>query len=48
MKHHVTGTIHSDMGNTQIKMDNDISMRYPLFRIWDKGQMVVVLSRTKV
>jgi hypothetical protein len=47
LKHKVTGTIHSAMGDTLLSMATEISNDDPDFRIWEKGQLVVLLSRTK-
>ena len=47
LKHKVTGTIHSAMGDTLISMATEISSADPDFKIWGKGQLVVLLSRTK-
>ena len=46
MKHHrVTGTIHAAKGDS---MTTEISRNDPNYRLcWDKGQLVVILSRTK-
>ena len=49
MKHHrVTGTIHAAKGDTLFSMATEISRNDPNYRLWwDKGQLVVILSRTK-
>ena len=49
LKHHrVTGgSIHAAMGDTLFSMATEISTNDPNFRLWDKGQLVVILSRTK-
>ena len=36
------------MGDTLYKMATEISMNDSNFGLWDKGQLVVVLSRTKI
>jgi predicted GIY-YIG superfamily endonuclease len=46
LKHHVSSTIHAAMGDTLIHMATSISNTDPNFNIWDKGQLVVLLSRT--
>ena len=48
LKHYVTGTIYSATGYTLYKMATDISMNNSNFGLWDKGQLVVVLSCTKI
>ena len=47
LKHRVTGTIHAAMGDTLFSMATEISRNDPNFRLWDKGQLVVILNRTK-
>ena len=47
LKHHVTSTIHAAMGDTLSTMATEISLSHTNFKMWDKGQMVVILSRTK-
>eukprot|EP00957_Ditylum_brightwellii_P200929 15316351-Ditylum_brightwellii.AAC.1 len=47
LKHCVTGTIDWAMGDRLPKVAVEISAWNNLFKIWDKGQLVVVLSRTK-
>ena len=47
LKHHVTSTIHADMGDTLPSMATEISLCNSNFNMWDKGQMIEVLSRTK-
>ena len=46
LKHRVTGTIHAAMGDTLNSMATEISRSDPNFKIWDKGQLVVLISRT--
>ena len=46
LKHHVTSTIHAAMGDTLQSMATEISSSNVKFAIWDKGQLVVILSRT--
>jgi len=43
----VTSTIHAAMGDTLHSMATEISKRNGNFKMWDKGQMIVILSRTK-
>ena len=47
LKHHVTSTIHAAMGDTLPSMATEISLCNSNFNMWDKGQMIVILSRTK-
>ena len=47
LKHHVTSTIHAAMGDTLSSMATKISLLNSNFNMWDKGQMIVILSRTK-
>ena len=47
LKHHVTSTIHAAMGDTLSSMATEISFSNSNFNMWDKGQMIVILSRTK-
>ena len=47
MKHCVTSTIHAAMGDTLPIMATEISRNNSNYKMWDKGQMVVILSRTK-
>ena len=35
------------MGGALSSMATEVSLNDPLFRLWDKGQLVVILSRTK-
>jgi predicted GIY-YIG superfamily endonuclease len=47
LKHYVSSTIHSAMGDTLSHMATEISNADFNFSLWDKGQLVVLLSRTK-
>ena len=47
MRHHVTSTIHAAMVNTLISRETEISKNYPQFRMWDRGQLVLIIGRTK-
>eukprot|EP00957_Ditylum_brightwellii_P116930 8919779-Ditylum_brightwellii.AAC.1 len=47
LKHCMTGTIHWSIGGTLPKVAVEISARNNLFKIWNKGQLVALLSRTK-
>ena len=48
LKHYVSATIHAAMGDTLPYMATTISNNDPNFNLWDKGQLIVILSRTKV
>lgn len=47
LRHRITGTIHSAMGDTYESMASSISNTDPNFSLWDRGQLVVIISRTK-
>ena len=47
LKHYVSSTIHAAMGDTLVSMATTISYSDHNFNMWDKGQLVVILSRTK-
>ena len=47
IKHYVSATIHAAMGDTLNQMATSISTNNSNFELWDKGQLVVILSRTK-
>jgi predicted GIY-YIG superfamily endonuclease len=47
LRHHVSMTIHAAMGDTLLNMATSISARDTNFTMWDKGQLIVILSRTK-
>ena len=48
LRHSVTGTIHVAMGDTYNCMEISVSDTEKLFSLWDRGQLVVILSRTKI
>ena len=48
LKHRVSSTIHEGMGATLIRAAMQISDNDPNLRWWDKAQVIVALSRTKV
>ena len=48
LKHYVTGTIHSAMGDTYFKMAVSVSDSQDQFKLWDSGQLIVILSRTRI
>ena len=47
LRHFVSGTLHSLMGDTLTKMATEISAHNSNFNLWEKGQLVVLLSRTR-
>ena len=47
LQHRVTNTIHGSQGQTLPEMATEISKNDPDFNIWDKGQLIVLLTRTK-
>ena len=48
IKHHVTSTIHASMGDTLNKVALQISCKDPHFKLWDRAQVIVATSRTKL
>jgi predicted GIY-YIG superfamily endonuclease len=48
LKHHFTSTIHAAMGDTLSSMAIEISFANSNFKMWDKGQMIVITSRTRM
>ena len=48
LRHRVASTIHNAMGDTLPSVAIEISQQNSNFKMWDKGQMVVVTSRTKL
>ena len=48
LKHRVFSTVHASMGNTENKVATEISDTISTFKLWDKSQVIVVISRTKV
>ena len=47
MQHYVAGTVHSVMGDTLPSIATTISTDNRNFSMWDKGQLLVLISRTK-
>ena len=47
LKHHVSRTIHAAMGDTLQSMATEVSSSNDNFKMWDEGQIIVILSRTK-
>ena len=48
IRHHITGTIDGSMGDTYESMASKISHANPDFGLWDRGQLVVIISRTRL
>ena len=48
IKHHVTSTVHSCQGDTLHKVATEVSHINRHYKLWDKGQVVVLLSRTRL
>ena len=46
LKHRVTSTIHASMGDTLSKVA--IQITDAMFELWDKAQIIVALTRTKI
>ena len=47
LRHRVTNTIHGAQGETLPQMATEIRLSDPDFNLWDKGQLIVILTRTK-
>jgi predicted GIY-YIG superfamily endonuclease len=47
LRHRITGTIHAAMGDTYESMASCVSLSDPHYQLWDRGQLVVIISRTK-
>ena len=47
LKHHLSSTVHGSMGDTLHKIVTEISLEQTEFRLWDKAQAIVLLSRTR-
>ena len=48
LKHRITSTIHGSMGDTLTKVATEISHDNNSFRLWDKAQVIVACSQTKL
>ena len=48
LQHYVAGTIHSAMGDTLPSIATTFSLIDRNFSVWDKGQLLVIISRTKL
>ncbi len=47
LQHFVAGTIHAGMGRTLYQVATEIGQANENFHLWDRGQLVVLMSRTK-
>ena len=47
LRHRVINTIHGAQGETLPEMATEISAANPNFNVWDRGQMIVLLTRTR-
>ena len=48
LKHQIAGTINASMGDTEVQIATEISATDPNFRMWEKGQLIVLISRTRL
>ena len=48
LRHFITGAIHGAMGDTYHLMAIAVSHRNKQLRLWGKGQLIVVISRTRL
>ena len=48
LSHYATVTIHGAMGDTYNCMAISVSNTEKLFSLWDRGQLIVILSRTRI
>ena len=48
LRHYITGTIHGTIGDTYNRMSILASDTEKIFSLWDCGQLIVVLSRTRI
>ena len=48
LKHRIASTIHGSMGDTEPQIASDISAADPNYRLWEKGQLIVLVSRTRL
>ena len=48
LRHCVTGTMHSAMGDAHDEMAISMSDASEILSLWDRGQLVVALSRTRL
>ena len=47
LKNYVTSTVHACMGDTLHKVVTEISNERHELKLWDKGKIIVLLSRTE-
>ena len=47
LKPHVTSTVHASMGDTLVKIATEVSSHDSNYKLWDKAQVVVIMSRTR-
>lgn len=47
LRHFITGTIHGAMGDTYYIMATSVSNVIKQLRLWEKGQLIVLISRTR-
>jgi predicted GIY-YIG superfamily endonuclease len=48
LRHRFASTVHSSIGYTLMKVGIEVSDKVRSFKLWDKAQVIVVISRTKV
>ena len=47
LKPNVTSTVHASMGDTLHKVATEVSLEHSHYMLWDKAQVIVLLSRTR-
>ena len=47
LKHHVTSTVHACQVDTFHRLEMEGSFGNSLYKLWDKGQVFMLLSRTR-
>ena len=48
LKHHVTSKVHACQGDTLHRVATEVSYGNSLYKLWGKGQVVVLLSSTRL
>ena len=48
LKHRIEITIRGSMGDTEPQIDSDVSVTDPNYRLWNKGQLIVLVSLTRL
>ena len=48
LRHYVTSAVHRAMGDAHHKMATSISASNKLLKLWDRGQLIAILSRTRL